>query len=170
MSYQRNGIARLTKDWLKVYRLFFPGDVNSLFLRNCGEICPPSLSKQSLHVMLYSILPHHLHQRVSNLHLHRLFPKIIHPSQNMKSNFGYLHLGDSPKDQFVLPLLRTVYFCSLWKRLQAVQLLRFPPGLSQNFPFLSVAYPRFQVQQLDVAEVRRMWEPSLGTAGITDGF
>ena len=32
----------------------FSGDVNFLFLRSCGDIYPPSLSKQSLHFMLDS--------------------------------------------------------------------------------------------------------------------
>ena len=51
------------------------------------------------------ILSHHLHQRVSNLYIHWLFPKIIHLRQT-KIQFWSLtvRLGDKPKHQFVLPL------------------------------------------------------------------
>ena len=85
------------------------------------------------------ILSHHLHQRVSNLYMHRLFPKIIHPRQRKIQFWSLtLHLGDKPKHQFVLPLF--------WPEIP-----KFYTTTSQFFDDFA---HRFQVQQLDVAEVR----------------
>ena len=105
MSYQQDGITQLTKDWLEVCWLFFLGMWIPCFFVvveiSIHHPCPNSLCISCwIH-----ILSHHLHQRVSNLYIHRLFRKIIHPRQT-KIQFWSLtvHLGDKPKHQFVLPL------------------------------------------------------------------
>jgi hypothetical protein len=105
MSYQQDGITQLTKDWLEVCWLFFLGMWISCFFVvveiSIHHPCPNSLCISCwIH-----ILSHHLHQRVSNLYIHWLFPKIIHLRQT-KIQFWSLtvRLGDKPKHQFVLPL------------------------------------------------------------------